>query len=113
MPNHGGKRPGAGRKPGSKNHRTLRDRDALWSYIEERSAAGYVANPFTFMIDTLADASIDTAQRLHAAVALADRLMPRLKATEHSGEITQHILTGDERRARIEALLAQRNGHAH
>jgi hypothetical protein len=107
MPGRGGARPGAGRKRGGKNAQRVRDRAALWAYIEERTAAGFVANPFTYLIDTLGDASVDTAQRLHAAQALADRLMPKLKAIEHSGELTQPPMSAAERQATIERLLAQ------
>jgi hypothetical protein len=107
MSGHGGARSGAGRKKGGKNTHSVRDRTALWATIEARTRAGDMANPFDFFIELLSDASADTVQRLHAAVALADRLMPKLKAVEHSGELTQPPMSAAERQATIQALLAQ------
>lgn len=101
-----------GRAPGSKSKASLRTREGIWKHIEHLAATGRDANPFTVLITLMLD-SEDESIRLHAATALSDRLLPKLKATEHSGEITQHILTGEERRVRIEALLVKRNGHAH
>lgn len=101
-----------GRAPGSKNKVSLRTREGIWKHIEQLAVQGKEANPFATLINLMLN-SEDEHIRLHAAVALSDRLLPKLKATEHSGEVTTHILTGDERRARIEALLAKRNGHAH
>lgn len=108
----GGARPGAGRKKGGKNAKTLRDREAIWAYIEERTKAGAQANPFTFFVDTLADPHVDIAQRLHAATALADRLLPRLKSIDHAGEIAHPSMTAEERQATIQRLLAQYTQYA-
>ena len=101
-----------GRPRGAKTKLSLKTREGIWKHIEQLATAGRDANPFSVLINLMLD-SDDESIRLHAATALSDRLLPKLKATEHSGEITQHVLTGDERRARIEALLAKRNGHAH
>ena len=98
------KTPGSGRKKGTPNKLTVQTREALWAYIAQ---SGDDANPFRRLVD-LMRTTADEHIVVSCATVLADRLLPKLKATEHSGEITQHILTGDERRARIEAFLAQK-----
>ena len=61
--------------------------------------------------------SHDEHIRVSCAVALADRLLPKLKATEHTGKdggpIDYREMPAAQRMARIDALLAKRNGHAH
>src|SRR5262245_2854135 len=105
------KTPGSGRTKGTPNKLSLRTRESIWTYIDKLTAAGQQANPFTTLLDLMRH-SDDEHIRVACAIALADRLLPKLKAVEHSGEVTQRILTGDERRARIAALLSKRNGYA-
>ena len=106
------KTPGSGRRKGTPNKVNVQTREALWQAIARLEAQGIEANPFLVLLTTMVTTA-DEHVRLHAATALSDRLLPKLKATEHNGEITQHILTGEQRRARIEELLVKRNGHAH
>jgi hypothetical protein len=106
------KTPGSGRKRGTPNKVSVQTRESIWKHIEQLAAQGEEANPFLVMLDLMRH-SDDEHIRVACAVALGDRLLPKLRATEHSGEITTRVLTGEERRSRIDALLAQRNGHAH
>jgi len=70
-----------GRAPGSKNKASLRTREGIWRYIQQLATEGRDANPFTVLIHLMLD-SDDEHIRLHAATALADRLLPKLKSTE-------------------------------
>lgn len=103
------KTPGSGRKPGSRNKVTIKTREELWAYIDAQVAQGKAANPFQVLVDTMLT---DPAQRVQCANALADRLLPRLKAVEISGDPDRPLTLTDApaRQARIAALLAQRNG---
>src|SRR5262245_14581502 len=57
----------------------------LLAEIERRTAEGQQANPFLVALDLLCY-SEDDRLRLQAAEFVGDRLLPRLKAVEHSGE---------------------------
>lgn len=82
MAGTGGARPGAGRPKGSTSKPLIQTRQDLWDYI---AACGPTANPFRRLVDrmmTTANESIEIA----CAQALADRLLPKLKAIEVSGD---------------------------
>lgn len=108
----GGKRPGAGRPKGAKDKIDLRTQEELWAYIAEQGAR---ANPFKRLVDRLVRTR-DAAVEIQCALALADRLLPKLKAVEHTGKaggpIDYREVPAAERQQRIQDLLAKRNGHA-
>jgi hypothetical protein len=103
------KTPGSGRKPGSRNKVQVKTREELWAYIDAQVAQGKTANPFQVLVDTMIQSP---RERVQCAMALADRLLPRLKALELSGDPDRPLTLTDApaRQARIAALLAQRNG---
>jgi hypothetical protein len=72
----GGKRPGAGRKPGSLTKRTR-------EIAEGASAAGEL--PLEYMLRQMRDPRVDPLQRSSMAVAAAPYLHPRLSATRIEG----------------------------
>jgi len=115
MAGYGGKRPGAGRPKGRTNTATIKSREALWAYIDKQTAAGKHANPFQVMVDTMTRTR-QPALKIACAQALADRLLPKLKAIEHTGAgggpIDYREVPAAARQERITALLAKRNGHA-
>ena len=123
----GGFRPGAGRKKGSKNKHKASFRESLRAYCAELGV-----DPHRFMADLLADTSLVTlgvdaygamlqgpavslALKFQAAKELAQYLEPKLKATEHSGDVNHHhsgSLTWMQHLAEVHHLLAEgRNGH--
>jgi hypothetical protein len=77
MPKIGGKRPGAGRKPGSANRRTREIADAA-------SVAGLT--PLEWMLAVLRDESADVRRRDEMARSAAPYMHPRLTAVEHHGK---------------------------
>jgi hypothetical protein len=76
MTNHGGKRDGAGRKPGVPNAMTA-------ERIAEIEASGLT--PLDFMLDVLRDEEAAPAHRMWAAEKAAPYVHPRLAAIQHSG----------------------------
>jgi hypothetical protein len=64
---------------------SLKTREGIWKYIEQLVAQGRDGNPFSVLITLMLD-SDDEHIRLHAATALCDRLLPRLKAVELSAD---------------------------
>lgn len=111
---HGGKRPGAGRPKGSKTKRPIKSREELWAYIDQQCALGKHANPFHVLVDTMTGEE-KPGLRVTCAQDLADRLLPKLKAIEHTGKdggpIDYREIPAAARQERITALLAKRNGH--
>jgi hypothetical protein len=107
-----GTKTGGGSRKGRPNKRTLKTRDELWAYIEQ---GGPGANPFQRLVDRMM-ATDSEAIEITCAQALADRLLPKLKAVEHTGKdggpIDYRELPAAVRQQRITALLAKRNGHA-
>lgn len=73
---HGGARPGAGRKPGSVTQRTRE--------IAERALAEGMT-PLEYMLSVLRDEGNDTSTRMDAAKAAAPYIHPKLNAVELSG----------------------------
>lgn len=79
----GGRRPGAGRK---KSYVAQRTRE-----IANRAAAQGIT-PLEYMLEVMRT-SPDEKMRAAMAIAAAPYVHPRLSAVEHSGEMTQHIVT--------------------
>lgn len=75
----GGKREGAGRKPGSPNRTTQEQRDAV-------AASGLT--PLDYMLSVMRNELADEQRRLDAAHKAAPYVHARLTAVEHSGEMT-------------------------
>lgn len=74
----GGKRPGAGRKPGSRNKRTVEQAEAV-------AASGLT--PLDYMLSVMRNVGLDESKRLEAAKAAAPYVHARLNAVEHSGSM--------------------------
>lgn len=102
-PGFGGKQPGSGRPKGSKNKQSIRTREELWAYIW---AQGPEANPFTRMVDRMLTTT-DPQIEMQCMVALADRLLPKLKAVEVSTNIDNLAQALALLRALPDAALAQ------
>ena len=104
----------AGRKKGTHNKLTIKSREQLWAYIEQQCALGKQANPFIVLVDTMVR-SRHASLKIACAGDLADRLLPKLKAVEHTGKdggpIDYREVPAAERQRLITALLAKRNGH--
>jgi hypothetical protein len=115
----GGSKPGerrGGRKPGTPNLRKIEDRKALLDYCHEKGT-----DPFKVMVDLMATPKMEPRIKIACAEALADRLMPKLKSIEITGDMTKPLyvvtdgVTSIERAARqakIEELLAKRDTNA-
>jgi hypothetical protein len=85
----GGKRDGAGRKPGSVNRLDQEARQAVLEGEEE--------TPLQFMLRVMRDASEDAARRLDAAKAAAPYVHARLSAVDvgnKDGKPFQHEVYG-------------------
>ena len=74
----------SGRKPGSKNKRTL----AIADLCREKDF-----NPLAFLIDTAKNEEIEWQHRIKAACEVNACTNPRLKAIEHSGSIGKGDVT--------------------
>lgn len=100
---HGGKRPGAGRRPGSKNKRTRALADAI---TEVRQAIDEGDTPLAYLLRVMRDAEQEQAVRIEAAKAAAPYVHPRLSNVEMTTHSTGE--THDEyvlRRARERGLV--------
>jgi hypothetical protein len=73
----GGKRAGAGRKPGSLTKKTRE--------VAERAAAKGIT-PLEYLLSVMRDESQSLPIRLDAAKASAPYIHPRLNAIEHGGD---------------------------
>lgn len=74
---HGGKRPGAGRKPGARNLRTE-------AQVKAAEAGGIT--PLEYLLSVMRDKSRDDNQRIDAAKAAAPYVHPKLQNTTHKGD---------------------------
>lgn len=111
-----GSQPGerrGGRTKGTPNKRTLRTREELQALIEAHAGTDPFAQPAGYLLAVLLGKKPADPARLAAAMALLDRLLPKLKAVEISGDPDKPLTLTDAtaRQARIAALLAARNGH--
>lgn len=76
----GGKRPGAGRKPGAATTRTREIAD---------KAASEGITPLEYLLSVMRDAGVDEAKRIDAAKAAAPYVHPKLQPVDHDGDTTQ------------------------
>jgi|SRR5271165_6350445 len=72
---HGGQREGSGRKPGSLNKATQKQREAV-------EASGLT--PLDYMLSVMRDEQANTAARLDAAKAAAPYVHPKLAAIDNT-----------------------------
>lgn len=92
----GGKREGAGRKPGARNKSTIEQREAV-------AASGLT--PLEYMITVMRDAGADEGKRLEAAKSAAPYVHARLSSVEIAGPDGSEIRTVN----RIELVAASDN----
>lgn len=106
----------SGRPRGAKTRLALKTRESIWKHIEQMATEGCDANPFAVLIGLMLD-SEDEHIRVACAVALADRLLPKLKAVELSGDPDRPPviqISWQERLTRSHQVLeARRNGWHH
>jgi hypothetical protein len=81
----GGKRPGAGRKPGVPNKTTQETREAI-------KASGLT--PLDFMLEVMRDEGEDLPRRLAAANMAAPYVHAKLSSVEVSGKDGEPLMTG-------------------
>lgn len=77
MAQHGGKRPGAGRKRGSPNKATQEQRKAV-------EASGIT--PLEYLLGVVRNESADPVMRMDAAHKAAPYVHPKLSAVDHSSK---------------------------
>lgn len=101
-----------GRPKGSTNKALLQTREDLWACIQQ---CGPEANPFLRLVDRMMRTDSEVIE-IACAQVLADRLLPKLKAIEHTGKdggpIDYRLMPAAERQRLIAALLEKRNGHS-
>lgn len=78
----GGKRPGAGRKPGSKTKKTM-------DIAMAAAAAG--ETPLEYLLNVMRDPTVDDDRRMDAAKSAAPYCHARLNAVAVNGEIDNKI----------------------
>lgn len=79
---HGGKRQGAGRKPGSVTKRT---REIAHAAIEQG------LSPLEYLLSIVRDSAADEARRIDAAKAAAPYVHPRLQPIDNQGDTKQTV----------------------
>ena len=86
-----------GRPRGAKTKLSLKTREGIWKHIEQLASTGRDGNPFSVLIGLMLDSS-DEHIRLHAATALADRLLTQaqINRADH-GPGPAACLPGDAR----------------
>jgi hypothetical protein len=89
-----------GRRKGTPNKVVVKTQEALWEYIDLLTAQGHEANPLRLLVDLMVQ-SPEEQVKIKCAIALADRLLPKLKSVElELGEATRQTyivhLYGDE-----------------
>lgn len=83
----GGKRPGAGRKPGVPNKRTAETQEAV-----EKSGL----TPLEYMLSVMRDVGQDEQRRLAAANMAAPYVHAKLSSIEMNATVTNHEAALDE-----------------
>lgn len=106
-----------GRRRGTPNKVALKTREALWAYVEKAAEQDPMAHPIHFLTSIMTSPTTSTADRLTAALALLDRMFPKLKAVEHDlGAQTLYVTVLQYEQRLTQALeqanlTRQRNGH--
>jgi hypothetical protein len=81
-----------GRRKGTPNKVVVKTQEALWEYIDLLSAQGHEANPLRLLVDLMVQ-SPDEQMQIKCAIALADRLLPKLSAVKLSGDAEEPVRT--------------------
>lgn len=93
----GGRRPGAGRKPGSANRKTRE--------IADRAASEGLL-PLEYLLSVMRNSKATMAMRLDAAKAAAPYIHPRLSTVEMQQDVRIHeTATKEQRDAAVAAAL--------
>lgn len=85
--NKGGKREGAGRKPGVRNIKTR-------EVLEAVEATGIT--PLDYMLSVMRDEANDQKERMSAAASAAPYIHPKLANIEMNAKVTTHEASIDE-----------------
>jgi hypothetical protein len=81
-----------GRIKGTPNKLVLKTQADLLTYIEQLEGQGVRANPLAILVDMMTT-NRDDKIRLTCAIALADRLLPKLAAVKLSGDADEPVRT--------------------
>ena len=108
--NHGGRRAGAGRKPGSRdmvNRFTKLEhiRDTVTEYLKTNDVAIFPGDSLDLAISIYKNENLPLAMRLHAVALALPFERPRLTA---SATVTKHIDGADAEFGRLFAQIEQR-----
>lgn len=96
----GGRRPGAGRKPGVPNKRTAEVQQAV-------EASGIT--PLEYMLEVMRNPSNEPAMRLDAAKSAAGYVHAKLSSVDVKAEVTTRTL--DQELAELNATVGNAKGH--
>ena len=101
----GGRREGAGRKPGVPQRHPVRKRQAVVAM--EAGAAGLT--PVDYLLGIMRNDELDLAVRLDAAKAVAPYVHPRLAVIDSTtrAEVSTSTLTKEERRERARRAILE------
>jgi hypothetical protein len=88
-----GRKTGGGSRKGIPNKVSLRTRDALWRYVEQAAQQDPMAHPVTFLTSIMTSPTTSTADPLTAALALLDRMLPKLSAVKLTEDGEQPVYT--------------------
>ena len=95
MAGYGGRRPGAGRRPGSRNRRT---REAM-------AAAQQGISPLDYLMSVYRNPAIELEYRIDAAKAAAPYVHSRLSSIEVQADTDVRTLTDEQIRRELADLL--------
>lgn len=101
----GGKRTGAGRKPGSQAKRTVERAQQIEQVaraLDEALPNAFRGDAHALLMAVYKDETHPLPLRLDAAKAAISFERPRLAAIDHSGEMTQNIVTDQPEKTRDE-----------
>ena len=77
-----GTKTGGGTRKGRPNKLTVRTRDALLAYVEQAAQDDPMAHPVRLLTAIMTSPTTSTAERLTAAMALLDRMLPKLRSVD-------------------------------
>lgn len=108
------KPPNSGRQKGTPNKWSALTREQFAIWLTETSQRDTSKNPLIFLHETMCSAETPLNLRVQCAIALADRLMPRLKSVdlviENAVEVTHKGLTPATVQAIRRQLLGGQGG---
>jgi len=95
MAGYGGKRPGAGRRKGSRNRRTR----------ETVAAVKQGLTPLEYLMSVYQDPAVEIEHRIEAAKAAAPYVHPRLSTVQVQATADLRLLTDEQLDAEVRELL--------